>query len=109
MYSKTPNHVTFFADTHNEHTEKVTYGRVSEAFDTGKKDAEGKSIFEFETTNARFVGKAREKALALKDKTKITLTEWSARNPYNKETKRSYPYLMVMDFEVRDQGATENG
>ena len=34
------------------------------------------------------------------DKTKIMLTEWNVRCPYNKDKKRSFPYIMVLDFEV---------
>ena len=106
MYAKNNNYVTFYQDAHNENTEKVTFGRVSEAIQTGRKDeATGKDVFEFENWDARFVGKAREKALTLKDKDRITLTEWSARCPYNKDKKRSYPYMMIMDFEVREQPA----
>ena len=107
MYTKHSNYVTFYQDTHNQNTEKITYGRVSEAIKTGQKGEDGKDIFEFENWDARFVGKAREKALALTDKARITLTEWSARNPYNKDKKRSYPYLMVMDFEVREPNDKE--
>ena len=103
MYAKNKNYVTFYTDSYNQNTEKVTFGRVSEAINTGKKGEDGKDIFEFENWDARFVGKAREKALTLTDKTRITLTEWSARNPYNKEKKRSYPYMMIMDFEIREQ------
>lgn len=105
MYAKNNNYVTFFVDNHNENTDKVVYGRISEAIKTGKKDENGKDVFEYENWNARFVGKAREKAAALADKTAITLTEWSARCSYNKEKKMSYPYLMVMDFEIREKNS----
>ena len=101
MYAKNLNTVTFFVDTYNENTEKVVYGRVSEAIKTGKKGEDGKDIYEYENWNARFVGKAREKAAALTDKTAIVLKEWSARVNYNKEKKATYPYLMVMDFDVK--------
>lgn len=102
MFSKTYNHVTFFVDNHNENTDKVVYGKVSVAIKTGKKDAHGKDIFEYENWNARFVGAAKEKAAALTDKARITLTAWSALPNYSKEKKQFYPYLMVMDFEVRE-------
>lgn len=96
MYAKNKNNVTFFVDSYNENTDKVTYGRVSESVKTGK------DIYEYENWNARFVGKAREKALSLTDKAHIVLTEWSARVSYNKEKKASYPYLMVMDFDLQE-------
>ena len=109
MYSKTHVRGKFFKDTHNENTEKVTYGRFSESVSTGKTGEDGKAAYEYETYRARFVGKAREKALALEDKARITLTEWAIRNPYNKEKEREYPYLMVMDFEVREKsGGTDD-
>ena len=111
MYAKNDNTVYFFTNPNAANTDKVTYGRISEAVKTGRKDAEGKDIWEFESWRALFVGKAREKALALTDKAKIKLTEWSARCPYNKEKKRAYPYLMVMDFEIvqaqKDEGSVE--
>ncbi len=101
MYAKSTINVTFFTDTYNENTEKVVYGRVSESVKTGKKGEDGKDIYEYENWNARFVGKAKDKAAALTDKTPIVLKEWSARVNYNKEKKQSYPYLMVMDFDVK--------
>ena len=103
MYSKTGNIVTFFKNSYKENTEKVVYGRVSEAIRTGKKTEDGKDEFIYENWDARFVGGAREKAAVLDDKTAITLTEWSARVDYNKERKASYPYLLVMAFEVRSE------
>ena len=54
MYAKNKNNVTFFVDSYNENTDKVTYGRVSESVN------------------------------------------------YNKEKKASYPYLMVMDFDLQE-------
>lgn len=111
MYARNDNTVYFFTNPNASNTDKVTYGRISEAVKTGRKDAEGKDIWEFESWRALFVGKAREKALALSDKVKIKLTEWSARCPYNKEKKRAYPYLMVMDLEIvqaqKDEGSVE--
>ena len=103
MYSKNHNIVTFFKDNFKENTEKVVYGRVSEAIKTGKKTEDGKDEFMYETWDARFVGGAFDKAAVLEDKTAITLTEWSARVNYNKEKKASYPYLLVMAFEVRGE------
>ena len=103
MYAKNANHVTFYKDNYKENTDKVVYGRVSEAIKTGRKTEDGKDEFVYETWDARFVGGAREKAAVLEDKTPITITEWSARANYNKEKKVSYPYLMVMAFEVQEK------
>ena len=102
MYSKSENRVNYFLDTDGKHTDKVYYGRVSEPIKTGEKTDEGKDKYEYETWNARFVGKARSKIESIADKTRITLTEWSARNNYNKEAKKNYPYLMIMDFNLTD-------
>ena len=103
MYAKTNVNVTFFKDERNENTDKVAYGRVSESIKTGNKDADGKDVYEYENWYARFVGKAREKFEKLEDKTRITLIEWAARNPYSEEKKRSFPYLLVMDFEINEK------
>ena len=100
MYAKNKNNVTYFKGTGKQDTEKCIYGRVSEPINTGKKGEDGKDKFEYESWNARFVGKAREKVVTLQDKTHITLKEWSARNPYDKSTEKNYPYLMIMDFDV---------
>lgn len=48
MYAKNKNNVTFFVDSYNENTDKVTYGRVSESVKTGKKGEDGKDIYEYE-------------------------------------------------------------
>lgn len=112
MYSKNPNFVTYFVDEKTKHTDKVFYGRISEAIKVGVND-EGKKKFEFENWNARFVGKAREKAAKLADKTSIVLTEWNARCTYVKpkdgESKgRQFPHIVVIDFEIRDTGTRES-
>ena len=108
MYAKSNNYVTFFKDEKNENTEKLVYGRVSESIKTGRQGAGGKDEYEYESWNARFVGKAYDKAKELADKTFIKLTEWSVRNPYVKEKKRSYPYILVMDFEIHERGGKGN-
>lgn len=101
MYAKNNNYVTYFVEEEAKNTDKVFYGRVSEAIKVGEEN--GKNKYEFESWNARFVGKAKEKAEKLADKTSIILTEWNARNPYSKEHKRNYPYLLIMDFEIPEQ------
>ena len=110
MYSKSKTTVTFFKNTPNpetgnmiENTDKVLYGRVSEAVKTGRKTEDGKDEYDFESWQARFVGKARAAAENLADKTKIVLTEWAVHPGYDKEKKRSYPYMMIMDFEVHKE------
>ena len=103
MYAKNANNVIFYTDNYKENTDKVVYGRVAEAIKTGKKTADGKDEFIYETWDARFVGGAREKAAVLEEKTPITITEWSVRANYNKERKVYYPYIMVMAFEVQEK------
>ena len=102
MYSETNNHATFFCDKYNKNTDKVFYGVISVPVKTGKKDDKGKDIYEYENWNARFVGAAKDKAGSLKDKDRITLLKWSTRSNFVKEKSAFYPYVMVMDFEVRE-------
>lgn len=108
MYSKTSNYATFFVEDRIESNEKVVFGRVSQAKKTGKKDKDGKEIYVYENWGARFVGKAREKAAGLADKTRITLIEYSCHPGYNSKKKQCYPYLVVSDFEVRSGAAQED-
>lgn len=105
MYAKINSNVTFFKDSNNENTEKCVYGRISEGFNTGHKDDNGRDIYEYESWNARFVGKALDKAKALEDKTSITIKECNFRNPYVQEKKRSYPYILITDFDIREKNA----
>lgn len=81
--------VTYFIEGEAKHTDKVFYGRVSEAIKIGVEN--GKNKYEFENWSARFVGKAKVKAEQLADKANIMLTEWNVRCPYNKEKKRNFP------------------
>ena len=112
MYTKNArNYVNFFkSESAEKNTEKVAYGRISEAIkQTGTDGAplmqDGKQVYEFETWNARFVGKAKKKfdENPLKDKDSIILTEWAVRNPYSKEKKQSFPYILVMDYELNER------
>lgn len=66
---------------------------------------DGKQVYEFETWSVRLVGKAKEKydKAPLDDKTSIILTEWAAHVTYNKEKKQSFPYLVVMDYDMNDR------
>ena len=110
MYAKgTKNYVTFF-NTDKDNTEKIAYGRVSEAFKKIGADGQpimqnGKQVYDFETWNVRLVGKAKEKfdKAPLDDKAPIILTEWAARSVYNKEKKQSYPYLVIFDYDMNDK------
>lgn len=99
MYSKNDVIVTYFVDETAKHTKNVFYGRISEAIKVGV-DANGKKKFEFEGWNVKFIGKAREKAAKLENKTSIVLHEWNARCPYNKEKDKSFPHLVILDFDI---------
>lgn len=111
MYAKgTKNYVNFFNSEKQENTEKVAYGRVSEAIKKTGSDGQplmqdGKQVYDYETWNVRLVGKAKKNfdANPLEDKTSIILTEWAAHVQYNKEKKQSYPYLLIMDYEVNER------
>ena len=104
MFSNNTVKGTFFTNPDAKQTDKMIQGKFSESVKTGRKDAAGNDEYVFETWHARFVGKAYDKAKSLTDKSKITLTKWSAHNPYVAEKKRSYPYLLVNDFEIRELG-----
>lgn len=112
MYTKNAkNYVNFFNSRSAEkNTEKVAYGRISEASKKTGSDGQplmqdGRPVYEYETWNVRFVGKAKKKfdLWPLEDKTSIILTEWSAHNPYNKEKKQCFPYILVMDYELNEK------
>lgn len=94
MYAEHRNYVNYF-HSDREGTDKVLYGRISESF---KNEQSGGT--DYETWSARFVGAAKEKAAALKDGSRIVLTKWAARCPYSKEKKQSFPYMLIMDFEI---------
>lgn len=103
MYVKNENgnRVTYFRSEKSDElsTAKMFVGTVSEGVPTGK-DKDGKTIYTYEYWTARFVGEALEKAKTLDNKTFINLVEFSVHNPYDKEKKRNFPYLLVSKFEV---------
>jgi hypothetical protein len=107
MFGKNKIHVTYFEDDKKENTEKAFFGRISEAIKTGEEN--GKATYNFESWNARFVGKARAKADSLTDKQSITITEWSCRNPYDKERKKNFPYVVITDFEIANEQGNQEG
>ena len=105
-YAKSKINVVFFKNPENsplQDTDKVLYGRISEPVKTGKKTADGKDEYEYENWDARFVGNARAAAASLEDKARITITEWAVHPNYNKNRKTCYPYMVIMDFEVRKE------
>lgn len=105
-YAKSKINVVFFKNPENsplQNTDKVLYGRISEPVKTGKQTADGKDEYEYENWDARFVGNARAAAANLEDKARITITEWAVHPNYKKEKKQSFPYMMIMDFEVRKE------
>lgn len=55
--------------------------------------------------NAKFVGKAYEMALELKDKDRIAIKEAAIENYYNKEQKKLYVSVVVFDFEMVQKDA----
>jgi len=103
MFSKTENKVNFFIDEKAVQKEKVFYGKISVPIKTGEKDVKGRDKYTYETWLARFTGKALEKAKTLSNKTRITLKVWNARNPYSEEQEKSFPYIMVTDFDLTEK------
>lgn len=90
-------------------TDKCVFGTLSEGIKTGVNN--GSPIWENDYWNTTFCGKAYEKALELENNTRIVVTEMNIRNKYSKETKKSYPQIMVTDFSIieNDVTAIDNG
>lgn len=80
------------------HTDKSVFATLSEGIKTGENN--GQSIWENDYWDTVFCGKAYEKALELKDKDRIIVTEMNIRNIFYKPNKRSYPKIMVTEFFV---------
>ncbi len=80
------------------HTDKAVFSSLSEGIKVGEEN--GQSVYENDYWNTVFCGKAYQKALFLKDKDRVNILEMNIRNPYNKERKKSYPQITVMDFEL---------
>lgn len=109
MYSTQSNHATFWQSEKlkERSTDKCIYGRVSSRV----KDDKAEGGYSYETWNVRIVGKGAVKAkeIGLSDKTNITLTEWSCHCPYDKEKDKVFPYLLISQFELREQTQTAEG
>lgn len=97
MYSKGKAYMTFFK-SEKENTDKTVFGVVSEAIEVGV--VNGKKQYEYDNWNARFVGKAFEKAKFLEDKARIIMFEWNTRNTYIKN--KNYPQITIFDFDLAD-------
>ena len=109
MYIKFENreqgrHFTFFSrkqKVNNEsvtHTEKSVFGTLSDGIKTGENN--GQPIYVNDYWQTAFCGKAYQKALELKDKDRISVIEMNIRNVYSSMTKKSYPQIMVTDFDI---------
>lgn len=81
-----------------ENTDKTVFGTLSEGIKVG--EVKGITQYENDYWNARFCGKAYEKALTLTDQTRVVVTEMTIRNKRDAQTKRTYPQIMVTDFFV---------
>lgn len=88
-------------------TDKSVFGTLSEGIKVGEKN--GQPIWENDYWNATFCGKAYEKALTLKDKDRVVVTEMNIRNIYSQNTKKSYPQITVTDFDLYVPNAEGNG
>ena len=87
-------------------TEKVIYGRLSESHDKFENGAKVEGEYSYESWNARFVGDAKKVIETLDDKSVVTLKSFEVRQPYDKEKKQSYPYVLVTKLE---KGANVKG
>lgn len=89
------------------HTDKSVFGTLSEGIKTGENN--GKPIYENDYWNVMFCGKAYEKALKLENKTRIVLVEFNIRNQYYKRSKKTYPQIMVTDFDIMETEISNTG
>lgn len=87
-------------------TDKCVFGTLSEGIKTGENN--GKPIYVNDYWNVTFCGKAYEEALLLNDKDRISVVEMNVRNVYVKEKKKSYPQIMVTDFDVISNATVED-
>lgn len=97
MYSTTGNKLRVFDVKTKDNAPTTIFATLSEAEKVG--ESHGKPVYEYNSYMSRFVGKAFEKAKALKDKDRIEITKWSIVQKYVKEKKRAYVTLTVFDFE----------
>lgn len=85
------------------HTDKSVFATLSEGVKTGENN--GQPIWENDYWDAVFCGKAYEKALELKDKDRVVVTEMNIRNVLYRANKRSYPKIMVTEFYLPEPEA----
>lgn len=86
-------------------TDRSVFANLSESVKVGERN--GSPIWENDYWKASFCGKAYEEALLLKDKDRISVVEMNIRNVYSEKTKKSYPQIMITDFDVIST-ATDN-
>lgn len=87
------------------HTTKSVFGTLSEGIKTGENN--GQPIWENDYWSTTFCGKAYEKALTLKDGDRICVTEMNVRNVYSPKHKKTYPQIMVTDFDILNTNEPE--
>lgn len=107
-------HFTFFSKEREingekvKHTEKSVFATLSEGIKVGEKN--GQPLWENDYWNTVFCGKAYEKALTLKDRDRISVVEMNIRNIYVERVKKTFPQIMVTDFDIISTGnnSTDN-
>ncbi len=92
-----------------KNTDKVFYGRLSESQDKFENGEKVEGEYSYESWNARFVGEAKKVAETLEDKSIVTIKQFDVRQPYDKDKKKSYPYVLVTKLEVGAHTANEKG
>ena len=103
MFVNDANVVMMYFEDKNafeRNTEKVIYGRLSESQDKYENGKKVEGEYTYESWNARFVGDAKKIVENLKDQSVVTLKTFDVRQPYDKDKKQSYPYLLVSKLEV---------
>lgn len=79
-------------------TDKSVFANLSDGIKTGENN--GKPIWDNDIWDTIFCGKCYERALELKDRERIAITEFAIRNKYSKTLKKNFPSLIVYDFII---------
>ena len=109
MYSTTENIGTFFQNEKGKElsTDKCIFANFSQRVQKADESKGTEAIYE--NWSARFISVAcgKVQALQLENGAFIKLTKWNAHCPFDKESNKLKPYLLVMDFEVIEKGDDE--
>jgi hypothetical protein len=95
MYSETKNYARYFENKIKD-TDGVHFANMS------VKTGEYKGEKTYSSWLTKFVGDAKDAILEadIEPGETLILTKWKVTNEYSKETEKTYPTLIVFDFEI---------